>query len=147
MTAGRGGRLSAQADKVEISGPDGAVASLQWSLIGAHNAANATAAIAAAGHVGISLTDAVLALTTFKGVKRRLELLGKPGGIAVYDDFAHHPTAIESTLLALRAQTVAGKLIALIEPRSNTMRMGQHREHLRLLLGRQTTPFGSSRQR
>ena len=122
--------LSAQADKVEISAPDGAAALLQWSLIGAHNAANATAAIAAAGHVGISLEDAVLALATFKGVKRRLELLGKPGDIAVYDDFAHHPTAIESTLLALRAQTGAGKLIALIEPRSNTMRMGEHREHL-----------------
>lgn len=122
--------LSARADKVEISAPDGAVALLQWSLIGAHNAANATAAIAAAGHVGISLEDAVLALATFKGVKRRLELLGKPGDIAVYDDFAHHPTAIESTLLALRAQTEAGKLIALIEPRSNTMRMGEHREHL-----------------
>ena len=127
--------LSAQADKLEISAPDGAVASLQWPLIGAHNAANATAAIAAAGHVGISLEDAVSALATFKGVKRRLELLGKPGDIAVYDDFAHHPTAIESTLLALRAQTVAGKLIALIEPRSNTMRMGEHREQLAAAAG------------
>jgi UDP-N-acetylmuramate: L-alanyl-gamma-D-glutamyl-meso-diaminopimelate ligase len=76
------------------------------------------------------LEDAVLALGKFKGVKRRLELLGKPRDIAVYDDFAHHPTAIESTLLALRAQTVSGKLIALIEPRSNTMRMGKHRECL-----------------
>ncbi|CAI8377552.1 MAG: UDP-N-acetylmuramate--L-alanyl-gamma-D-glutamyl-meso-2,6-diaminoheptandioate ligase [Halieaceae bacterium] len=119
--------LSSAADALHITAPDGAEAELQWELIGSHNAANATAAIAAAHHVGVSLDISVKALASFKGVKRRLELLGKPAGVAVYDDFAHHPTAIEGTLNALRAQFEAGKLIAIIEPRSNTMRLGEHK--------------------
>ena len=119
--------LSSAADALHITAPDGAEAALQWELIGSHNAANATAAIAAAHHVGVSLDISVKALASFKGVKRRLELLGKPAGVAVYDDFAHHPTAIEGTLNALRAQCEAGKLIAIIEPRSNTMRLGEHK--------------------
>ena len=119
--------LSSAADALHITAPDGAEAALQWELIGSHNAANATAAIAAAHHVGVSLDISVKALASFKGVKRRLELLGKPAGVAVYDDFAHHPTAIEGTLNALRAQSEAGKLIAIIEPRSNTMRLGEHK--------------------
>ena len=119
--------LSSAADALHITAPDGAEAELQWELIGSHNAANATAAIAAAHHVGVSLDISVKALASFKGVKRRLELLGKPAGVAVYDDFAHHPTAIEGTLNALRAQCEAGKLIAIIEPRSNTMRLGEHK--------------------
>ena len=119
--------LSSAADALHIIAPDGAEAELQWELIGSHNAANATAAIAAAHHVGVSLDISVKALASFKGVKRRLELLGKPAGVAVYDDFAHHPTAIEGTLNALRAQFEAGKLIAIIEPRSNTMRLGEHK--------------------
>ena len=118
---------SSAADALHIIAPDGAEAELQWELIGSHNAANATAAIAAAHHVGVSLDISVKALASFKGVKRRLELLGKPAGVAVYDDFAHHPTAIEGTLNALRAQFEAGKLIAIIEPRSNTMRLGEHK--------------------
>ena len=119
--------LSSAADALHITAPDGAEAELQWELIGSHNAANATAAIAAAHHVGVSLDISVKALASFKGVKRRLELLGKPAGVAVYDDFANHPTAIEGTLNALRAQCEAGKLIAIIEPRSNTMRLGEHK--------------------
>jgi len=119
--------LSSAADALHISAPDGARAELHWELIGSHNAANATAAIAAAHHIGVSLDISVKALATFTGVKRRLELLGKPAGVAVYDDFAHHPTAIEGTLNALRAQVDAGKLIAMIEPRSNTMRLGEHK--------------------
>jgi len=122
--------LSSAGDVLQISTPDGAEASLHWSLIGDHNAANATAAVAAAAHVGISLQVAVEALSQFAGVKRRLELLGKPADVSVYDDFAHHPTAIEGTLRALRAQLTAGNLIAIIEPRSNTMRLGEHREAL-----------------
>jgi UDP-N-acetylmuramate: L-alanyl-gamma-D-glutamyl-meso-diaminopimelate ligase len=118
--------LSAQADQLVVTSPTGETASLGWSLIGEHNAANATAAIAAAAHVGVTLEHAVTALTTFRGVKRRLELIGCPAGVAVYDDFAHHPTAIASTLEALRAQTASGKLVAVIEPRSNTMRLGEH---------------------
>ena len=119
--------LSAAADALHIAGPDGTEAELHWQLIGSHNAANATAAIAAAHHVGVSLDISIKALASFTGVKRRLELLGKPDGVAVYDDFAHHPTAIEGTLKALRAQVEAGKLIAIIEPRSNTMRLGEHK--------------------
>ena len=119
--------LSSSADALHISTPDGAWAELHWELIGSYNAANATAAIAAAHHVGVSLDISVKALSTFTGVKRRLELLGKPAGVAVYDDFAHHPTAIEGTLNALRARVDAGKLIAIIEPRSNTMRLGEHK--------------------
>jgi len=71
-----------------------------------------------------------LALEEFQGVKRRLELLGSPGDVAVYDDFAHHPTAIATTLQGLRARAGKGRVIALVEPRSNTMRMGEHREQL-----------------
>ena len=122
--------LSAAADALHIFAPDGSEAELRWELIGSHNAANATAAIAAAHHVGVSLDISVKALSSFKGVKRRLELLGTPDGVAVYDDFAHHPTAIEGTLSALRAQVEAGKLIAIIEPRSNTMRLGEHKAGL-----------------
>jgi len=122
--------LSSAADALHITAPDGAEAELQWELIGSHNAANATAAIAAAHHVGVSLDISVKALASFKGVKRRLELLGKPAGVAVYDDFAHHPTAIQSTLAGMRAQLDTGKLIAVIEPRSNTMRLGEHKDAL-----------------
>ena len=122
--------LSSAADALQIFAPDGAEASLEWGLIGSHNAANATAAIAAAHHVGVSLDVSVKALEAFTGVKRRLELLGKPADVAVYDDFAHHPTAIEGTLNALRQKVEAGKLIAIIEPRSNTMRLGEHKGEL-----------------
>ena len=122
--------LSSAADALQIFAPDGTEASLEWGLIGSHNAANATAAIAAAHHVGVSLDVSVKALEAFTGVKRRLELLGKPADVAVYDDFAHHPTAIEGTLNALRPKVEAGKLIAIIEPRSNTMRLGEHKGEL-----------------
>ncbi|NQX88804.1 MAG: UDP-N-acetylmuramate:L-alanyl-gamma-D-glutamyl-meso-diaminopimelate ligase [Halioglobus sp.] len=102
---------------------------LHWSCLGEHNVENALSAIAAAQHVGVLPSAAVAALGAFRGVKRRLELLGCPGGVAVYDDFAHHPTAIATTLRGLRARG-GGRLIALIEPRSNTMRSGQHRAQL-----------------
>jgi len=122
--------LSPQGDSLELRSPEGAKVQLDWSLIGDHNAANATAAVAAAVHVGVSPETAVAALASFSGTKRRLELLASPRGIAVYDDFAHHPTAISTTLRGLRASELPGKLIAIIEPRSNTMRLGQHRDQL-----------------
>ena len=122
--------VSAQADILDLTAPDGTRGRLHWSMIGEHNAANATAAVAAAAHAGVSMEQAIAALQAFTGVKRRLECLGRPAGIAVYDDFAHHPTAIHSTLHALRAATTSGKLIAMIEPRSNTMRLGEHKAHL-----------------
>mgnify|MGYP003746799535 FL=1 len=113
-----------------ITTPDGQAYPLRWPLIGAHNAANATAAVAAAEQVGVDPADAVNALASFAGIKRRLELLGAPHNIAVFDDFAHHPTAIAATLSAMRAEQSSGKLIALVEPRSNTMRLGQYRAEL-----------------
>ncbi len=106
---------------------------LTWQLTGKHNAYNALAAIAAAEHVGVSLAEAVEALAQFKGVKRRMELIGNIKGVQVYDDFAHHPTAIASTLAGAKAsleKQQEGRLIAVIEPRSNTMKMGVHQQHL-----------------
>ena len=122
--------LSPQADQLEVQSPTGEIGCLKWSLVGDHNAWNAVAAISAALQVGVPFPQCIEALAQFTGIRRRLELLGKAGGIAVYDDFAHHPTAIETTLAALRAAQPAGKLLAIIEPRSNTMRMGLHREQL-----------------
>ena len=116
----------------EIRSPEGNSEVLRWPLIGEHNASNATAAIAAAGHVGVPFGEAIAALASFKGVKRRLELVGRPAGVAVYDDFAHHPTAIQATLAAMRAEQKSGRVIALIEPRSNTMRSGAYKEQLAL---------------
>ena len=109
---------------------DGDSRDVHWSHCGRHNIENALAALAAARHAGVTLDVAVAALEEFQGVKRRLELLGRPGDVALYDDFAHHPTAIATTLQGLRARAGSGRVIALIEPRSNTMRMGEHRQQL-----------------
>ncbi|MFW1809565.1 UDP-N-acetylmuramate:L-alanyl-gamma-D-glutamyl-meso-diaminopimelate ligase [Acinetobacter ursingii] len=103
---------------------------VQWSMTGQHSVANALATIAAAQHVGVSIEQACQALSNFGGVKRRMELLGTVHGIEVYDDFAHHPTAIETTLDGARKRLGELKLWAIIEPRSNTMRMGSHKEGL-----------------
>ena len=91
---------------------------------------NALAAIGAADHVGIAPERAALALTQFRGVKRRMEIRGTVGGVTVYDDFAHHPTAIETTLSGLRARLPDARIIAVLEPRSNTMKLGVHRDEL-----------------
>lgn len=107
------------------------IGELAWGLQGAHNAANACAAIAAAEHAGVAPAAALASLSRFRGVKRRLELRGTPGGVAVYDDFAHHPTAIRATLEGLAAAgRESGRLIVAFEPRSNTMRAGVHAETL-----------------
>jgi UDP-N-acetylmuramate: L-alanyl-gamma-D-glutamyl-meso-diaminopimelate ligase len=106
-------------------------AKVAWSLIGRHNAHNALAAIAAASHAGVEPPHiACQALAQFKNVKRRLEPIGLVDGITVYDDFAHHPTAIHATLEALRQHLGPARIIALFEPRSNTLRLGAHREEL-----------------
>jgi UDP-N-acetylmuramate: L-alanyl-gamma-D-glutamyl-meso-diaminopimelate ligase len=101
-----------------------------WSLTGAHNRANALAAIAAARHCGVAPAQAIAALEAFEGVKRRMELRGVVKGVTVYDDFAHHPTAIETTLAGLRAATDGARVIAVIEPRSNTMKLGLMKDRL-----------------
>lgn len=103
---------------------------VKWNMTGQHSVANALATIAAAEHVGVSIETACEALSNFGGVKRRMELLGTVRGIEVYDDFAHHPTAIDTTLDGARKRLGERKLWAIIEPRSNTMRMGSHKEGL-----------------
>jgi UDP-N-acetylmuramate: L-alanyl-gamma-D-glutamyl-meso-diaminopimelate ligase len=109
-------------------------ATIDWEFSGLHNVNNAMAAVAAAHHIGVDVATACEALMEFKGVKRRLELRGEVEGIKVYDDFAHHPTAIESTLKGMAAKLEAeysgARLIAVIEPRSNTMKLGIHQKDL-----------------
>jgi UDP-N-acetylmuramate: L-alanyl-gamma-D-glutamyl-meso-diaminopimelate ligase len=103
---------------------------VRWDLSGAHNAENGLAAIGAARHAGVPVDRAIDALAGFKGVKRRMELRGEVGGIAVYDDFAHHPTAIAYTIDGLRRKVGSKRIVAVLEPRSATMRMGVHRDTL-----------------
>lgn len=102
---------------------------LDWQLLGEHNTQNALAAIAAAQHVGVKPEIAVQALAQFKGVKRRMEKIAEVAGIHLYDDFAHHPTAIHTTLEGVK-QKFSDRVIAVIEPRSNTMKMGVHKDTL-----------------
>ena len=101
-----------------------------WSLTGDHNIRNALAAIAAARHAGVPVAHCIEALCIFENVKRRMELRGEVNGIRVYDDFAHHPTAIETTLAGLRRQVGDSRIFAILEPRSNTMRLGIHKDSL-----------------
>ncbi len=104
--------------------------SLALALAGAHNRSNAVAAIAAAAHLGVAPEAAIGALARFAGVRRRLELRGTARGVAVYDDFAHHPTAIAATLAGLRGRVGSARILALLEPRSNTMRIGAMRRRI-----------------
>ncbi len=103
---------------------------VRWGLTGNHNVFNALSALAAAHHVGILPSTAIEVLAQFQNVKRRMEIIAQLNGITVYDDFAHHPTAIKTTLAGLRERVGSAQLIAVIEPRSNTMRLGVHREQL-----------------
>lgn len=100
------------------------VGRVQWTLQGVHNRMNALAAIAAARHVGVPPAQATDALSRFANVKRRMEVRGMAGGVTVYDDFAHHPTAIQTTLDGLRRRVGASRILAVLEPRSNTMKLG-----------------------
>ncbi|MBW9274429.1 MAG: UDP-N-acetylmuramate:L-alanyl-gamma-D-glutamyl-meso-diaminopimelate ligase [Candidatus Thiodiazotropha sp. (ex. Lucinisca nassula)] len=103
---------------------------VSWELIGSHNVANALAALAAARHAGVRPGAAIEAFSGYKNVKRRMELRGEVNGVRVYDDFAHHPTAIGTTLDGLRKQVGDARIIALLEPRSNTMKRGVHADRL-----------------
>src|SRR5690554_2044205 len=103
---------------------------VDWPLTGAYNARNALAALAAAHACGVDLARGAAALSRFETPRRRQELRGEVAGIQVIDDFAHHPTAIAATLAGLRAATARGRLLAVIEPRSNTMRLGSLRDRL-----------------
>ncbi|HYG12842.1 MAG TPA: UDP-N-acetylmuramate:L-alanyl-gamma-D-glutamyl-meso-diaminopimelate ligase [Methylophilaceae bacterium] len=103
---------------------------VQWELLGEHNRMNALAAIAAARHVGVSPAQSIAALAEFRNVKRRMEVRGVAHGITVYDDFAHHPTAIATTVAGLRAKVGDARILAVLEPRSNTMKLGVMKEAL-----------------
>jgi len=107
-----------------------AAGEVRWNQMGAHNVDNALAAIAAARHAGVPVERSCEALSRFQGVKRRMELSGEAAGIRVYDDFAHHPTAIATTIDGLRQRIGRERLVAVLEARSNTMRMGVHRDTL-----------------
>ena len=97
---------------------------VRWTLTGEHNRMNALAALAAAEHIGVPAEQGIEALSRFGGVKRRMELRGTVNGVKVYDDFAHHPTAIATTLEGLRRQVGPARILAVLEPRSNTMKLG-----------------------
>ncbi len=133
-------RESAAEWRARLAAPDGSafevlhrdapVGVVRWPLIGMHNVENGLAAVVCAAGMGVLPAAAAAALGRFTGVKRRLELRGEVGGIRVFDDFAHHPTAISLTIDGLRRQQDGGRIVAVLEPRSNTMRLGVHREEL-----------------
>jgi len=116
--------------RLEIFHLETSLGTLEWPLTGRHNALNATAAVAAAAVTGVEPSDAVAALSEFKGVKRRMEYLGQTGGVHVYDDFAHHPTAIRLTLEGLRRSVGGARILVALQPASNTMRGGHHLDQL-----------------
>jgi len=103
---------------------------VRWDLLGRHNVMNALAALAAADAGGVDVQRALASLADFRSAKRRMELVGEYGGIRVYDDFAHHPTAIATTLAGLRAKVGAARILVGMEPRSNSMRAGAHADEL-----------------
>ena len=122
--------LAADWSEFEVRQGGAALGRTRWQLIGAHNADNALAAVLAARHAGVPPVAALAALASFKNARRRMEVSGTVGGVTVYDDFAHHPTAISTTLDGLRRKVGAARIVAVFEPRSATMRLGVHRETL-----------------
>ena len=106
------------------------VGEVRWPLLGRHNVLNGLAALAAAHAAGVALPDVLPALARFRSVKRRLEVIGEARGVTIYDDFAHHPTAIATTLQGLRARVGSARIVVAMEPRSNSMRLGAHAQAL-----------------
>jgi len=123
LIAADGSEFAVVRDGVEI----GAV---RWPLLGRHNVMNALAALAAASAIGVDIASILPSLATFNSVKRRMEVVGQENDITVYDDFAHHPTAIATTLAGLRARVGDARIVAAMEPRSNSMRLGAHADAL-----------------
>jgi UDP-N-acetylmuramate: L-alanyl-gamma-D-glutamyl-meso-diaminopimelate ligase len=122
--------VAADGGAFEVLHRDAPVGVVRWPLIGLHNVENGLAAVACAAGMGVLPAQAAAALGRFAGVKRRLELRGEAGGVRVYDDFAHHPTAVALTIDGLRRHAGGERIVAVLEPRSNTMRLGVHREEL-----------------
>ncbi len=112
------------AQSFEVADGTTPLGEVRWNLTGEHNRNNALAALAAAAHAGVSPGDGIAALSQFAGVKRRMEIRGTVNQVTVYDDFAHHPTAIRTTLDGLRLQVGSARILAVLEPRSNTMKLG-----------------------
>jgi UDP-N-acetylmuramate: L-alanyl-gamma-D-glutamyl-meso-diaminopimelate ligase len=125
-------RAPAGADysRFQVLGREQIVGEVQWNILGAHNVDNALAALGAARHAGVPIERGIDALSRFNGVARRMQLRGEAAGIQVYDDFAHHPTAIATTIDGLRRRVGAARIIAVLEPRSQTMRLGVHQASL-----------------
>jgi len=125
---GEGGWNIDANSRVTLNGePQG---TLEWDLLGEHNRMNALAALAAARHVGVPVAQGLAALSKFKNVKRRMEVRGTVNGITIYDDFAHHPTAIDTTIAGLRSKVGNARILAVLEPRSNTMKLGVMKDAL-----------------
>ncbi|MDV6315551.1 UDP-N-acetylmuramate:L-alanyl-gamma-D-glutamyl-meso-diaminopimelate ligase [Idiomarina sp. HP20-50] len=122
--------LKADGTEFEVHHQGQWVATVHWDVLGQHNVNNAVMSIIAAAHVGIKAEHSAQALTRFKSPKRRMELLGEHHGVKVFDDFAHHPSAIKTTVSGLRQHQPDNRIIAVLEPRSNTMKMGVHSDNL-----------------
>jgi UDP-N-acetylmuramate: L-alanyl-gamma-D-glutamyl-meso-diaminopimelate ligase len=122
--------LAADGSRFEVLHEGKSLGEVRWPMVGRHNVMNGLAALAAAHAVGVDLPAVLPALADFVSVKRRLELLGAARGVAVYDDFAHHPTAIRTTLEGLRARVGGSRIVVAMEPRSNSMRLGAHAEQI-----------------
>lgn len=120
--------LDAESFRVSLAGEE--LGRVRWRLLGEHNRSNAVAAIAAARHAGVDPATACAALTRFENVKRRMEHRGTAAGVDVFDDFAHHPTAIATTLAGLRHKVGSARILAVLEPRSNTMKLGIMKQSL-----------------
>jgi UDP-N-acetylmuramate: L-alanyl-gamma-D-glutamyl-meso-diaminopimelate ligase len=119
-----------QAGSFEVALAGASLGRVRWSLLGAHNRMNALAVLAAARHVGVEPTAAIAALGSFGGVRRRMQVRGEARGVTVYDDFAHHPTAIRTTLEGLRHRVGSSRILAILDPRSNTMKRGVMKDAL-----------------
>ena len=122
--------IAADGSMFRVSHRGAAIGEVGWSLLGRHNVMNALAALAAASAIGVDAQAVLPAFATFGSVRRRMERVGEHAGIVVYDDFAHHPTAIATTLAGLRARIGAERIVVALEPRSNSMRLGAHAEEL-----------------
>jgi UDP-N-acetylmuramate: L-alanyl-gamma-D-glutamyl-meso-diaminopimelate ligase len=122
--------LAPDGSRFAVSRDGGELGQVHWNLLGRHNVMNALAALAAAHAGGVDAVRAIAALAEFRSAKRRLEFIGAHAGINVYDDFAHHPTAIATTLAGLRAHAGAARILVGMEPRSNSMRLGAHADEL-----------------
>ena len=135
QTTGDGGQWQARllhddGSRFEVRFDGVAQGVVEWELTGQHNVANALVCLAAARHVGVVPELGIAALSAFMNVKRRMEKVAEVRGVTIYDDFAHHPTAIATTLDGLRKRIGGARLIAIVEPRSNSMKLGAHRDGL-----------------